>query len=351
MPDRTDDILASVAEAHGTSRPLRIRCNNSKHYLCRETEAGTLAVNEHAGIIDYEPTELVLTARSGTTIADINRTLDEHQQCLAFEPPEFGGVASLGGTIACGLSGPARPWTGAARDFVLGTTIINGKGELLRFGGRVMKNVAGYDVSRLMVGAYGGLGVLLDISLKVLPASRYVRTVALEMRADQAIEQVNAWAGTPLPLSAACWYDGTLSVRFSGTKSGVDNAVRRLGGDIVADQGNWWDSIRDYTHPFFRQPGRLWRLSVPPASPMPDIAGEWLVDWGGAQRWLRTEAPAETVIELTVEAGGHALGMNSQEADIIRPALAENMASLHKTLKQAFDPAGILNPGILYEDL
>ena len=269
---------------------------------------------------------------------------------LAFEPPGFGEAATIGGTIAAGLSGPARPYAGAARDFVLGTRVLNGKGEALRFGGEVMKNVAGYDVSRLMTGACGTLGVLLEVSLKVLPRPGAVRTLAFDMTAAEAIERCNAWAAKPLPVTGACHDGERLHVRLAGTEGGVASAAGALGGETV-DGGAFWVALREQTLPFFAKAGEpLWRISVPPGARLAAPRGDLLVDWGGALRWLRTGAPAAKVRAAAEHAGGHAVLFRGGDrtGEVFHP-LEPAVRRIHERLKAAFDPSGIFNPGRMYE--
>ncbi|MHB8622228.1 MAG: glycolate oxidase subunit GlcE [Sulfuricaulis sp.] len=335
------EVVTSAAASH---TPLAIVGAGTKTFYSGTPPGSPLAINSHRGIISYEPTELVLTARAGTPLADIESALAEKGQLLGFEPPYFGKTATLGGTIACGLSGPRRPYAGSARDFVLGTTIINGQGEILKFGGTVMKNVAGYDVSRLMVGALGTLGVLLEISLKVLPKPAQEITLSFEMPAAQAISTMNAWAGQPLPLSASCHQGDTLYIRLSGTEPGVRAARAKLGGSIVENGDDFWRELREHQHGFFRDTVPLWRLSVPPAAPPIDLPGHWFTDWGGAQRWLKSEAPAETIRRAAGSAGGYATcfrGASNRNTpfDPTAPVLTR----LQRNIRLAFDPSGIFN--------
>ena len=350
--DRTESLCARVRAAADDGTPLAVIGGGSKDFLGRITQAERFDVSGHRGITSYEPTELVISARGGTPLAEVHAALNEHGQMLAFEPPAFGETATLGGTIATGLSGPARPYAGAARDFVLGARVLNGRGEALRFGGEVMKNVAGYDVSRLMTGAHGTLGVLLEVSLKVLPCPVAVRTVAFETSANDAIERCNVWAAKPLPVTGACHDGERLYVRLAGTTRGVAAAARTLGGESV-DGDAFWTALREHTLAFFTQAGApLWRISVPPGAAMLNVAGDTLVDWGGALRWLRTEAPAAQVRAAAVRAGGHAtLFREGDRTGAVFHPLAPAVRTLHERLKLAFDPAGILNPGRMYEGL
>lgn len=348
--DLSQPLADAVRAAHEARTPLRITGGGSKRMRCRPVAGIPLDVRAHCGIVHYEPTELVMTARAGTPLLDIEDALDEHEQMLAFEPPHLGATATLGGTIACGLSGPRRPYAGAARDFVLGARIINGRGEVMRFGGEVMKNVAGYDVSRLMAGAYGTLGVLLDVSIKVLPKPRAEMTLAQEASAAQAIQRANAWAGTPLPLSAVC-HDGTrLYVRLSGTEEALAAAHAKIGGDIIEHGAIIWRDLREQSLPFFSSQVNVWRLSVLPASAPISLPGEWLLDWGGAQRWLKSDAPPETIRAAAESAGGHATCFDPRHGASFHP-LPANLLALHRRLKDAFDPSHILNCGALYPEI
>ncbi|MEJ2685995.1 MAG: glycolate oxidase subunit GlcE [Gammaproteobacteria bacterium] len=349
--DRSGEIAARVRTAAEQATPLRIVGGASKGFYGRTSQGEPLSVLGHEGVIDYEPSELVMTARAGTPLQTVQDILAERGQMLAFEPPHFGAGATLGGAVACGLSGPRRPYTGAVRDFVLGVKIVNGGGETLTFGGRVMKNVAGYDLSRLMAGALGTLGVLLDISLKVLPTPRAEMTVWREATVEQALDWFNAWAGQPLPLSAAAFDGARLYVRLSGTEQGIRQGHRRIGGDTLSDADAFWASIREQHHGFFDDTRPLWRLSVPPTAPPLDIDGRWFIDWGGAQRWLLTDAPVAQVRSATARAGGHAtLFRRGDPAGAVFHELPPALAALQQRVKSAMDPAGILNPGRLYPD-
>lgn len=368
--DCEPELSRAVCDAFARATPLAIRGNDSKRFLTGELRGQTLDVAGHRGILAYEPTELVITARAGTPLAEVEAALAEKNQMLGFEPPHFadrieargagqggpggafGDGATLGGTIACGLSGPRRPWAGSARDFVLGTKILNGKGEILRFGGQVMKNVAGFDVSRLMTGALGTLGVLLEISLKILPRPEEELTLAFGLPADQAITAMNQWSGQPLPLSAACHMGNILYIRMSGARTALQAARARLGGEVIEKGGALWHDLREQRHPFFDGVTSLWRLSVPSATPPMNLPGQWLVDWGGAQRWFKSDAPAGDIRRATGTVGGHATLFrgDARHGEVFHP-LPPVLHALHRRLKQAFDPQRILNPGRLYSDL
>jgi glycolate oxidase FAD binding subunit len=349
---------ARIRAAASGRAPLRLRGGGTKDFYGQSLEGAVLDTGAYAGIVDYDPTELVITARAGTRLAEIERTMHAAGQMLAFEPPHFGERATLGGCIATGLSGPRRAFSGAARDLVLGVRILDGKGEDLSFGGRVMKNVAGFDVARLMTGALGTLGLLLEVSLKCLPRPKVEATRVFECAADEAIRRTNEWGGKPLPISATCYCAGELAVRLSGTASGVEAAERKLGGVVRSDGEAFWRSVREQTHPYFTPSvdgtSPLWRLSVKPTSPHADLGGEQLIEWGGALRWLvageRTDAGR--VRAWAQSNGGHATLFRAADksAGAFHP-LPEPLLVLHRRLKSTFDPAGVFNPGRLYADM
>lgn len=352
MTDLVTHLQDTVRNAAAHNIPLRIVGGDSKAFYGRATTGDPLSIAGHSGIVDYEPSELVLTARAGTPLNEIETLLADNKQMLAFEPPHYGAHATLGGTLACGFSGPRRPYAGAARDFVLGMKILNGTGELLSFGGQVMKNVAGYDVSRLMVGALGTLGVILETSIKVLPQPAEELTLAREADDREALHLMNEWAGRPLPLSACCHDGERLFMRLSGAATAVRAARLKLGGEPIADGARFWENVRELHHGFFTSNAVLWRLSVPPAASPLDLPGQWFIDWGGAQRWLRTTAAADIIRTAAERAGGHATQFRGgdRDADVFQP-LAAPLLALQQRLKQSFDPRAILNPGRLYAKL
>jgi glycolate oxidase FAD binding subunit len=346
--DNTKEIQENIRAAAATGTALFVHGGNTKAFYGRAIAGKSLDVRAHRGIVSYEPTELVVSARAGTPLTELEAALDERGQILPFEPPHFGEAATLGGAVSCGLSGPARPYAGSVRDFVLGVVCVNGQGERLSFGGQVMKNVAGYDVSRLMAGAMGTLGVLLEISLKVLPRPGHELTLALEMDASTAIATMNGWAAQPLPISATCYEGQRLRVRLSGSDSGVRFARKKIGGEEIPHGNAFWSKLREQQLPFFKHEP-LWRLSVPAATPAPNNDEPWLLDWGGAQRWLMSERDARTIREDAAAAGGHAVLFRGgdRSGEVFHP-LAPALETIHRRLKEAFDPKGILNPGRLY---
>ncbi len=346
-------FVERIREAAARGTRLRLRGGGSKDFYGGAPRGEVLDTRAHAGIVDYEPTELVVTARCGTPLVELEDALAAQGQMLAFEPPHFGAGATLGGCVAAGLSGPRRAAAGALRDFVLGVRLVDGRARELAFGGRVMKNVAGYDVSRLVAGSLGTLGLILEVSLKVLPRPAAEHTLRLELPQEKALESLNRWAGTPLPVSASVWRDGELWVRISGAARAVQAAARELGGDALApaDAARFWSGIREQTDAWFAGEAPLWRLSLPSSAPALDLAGAPLIEWGGALRWQRPGAQAATVRAAAARAGGHAtLFRGGDKAAGVFTPLTPALARLHRELKAAFDPAGVFSPGRLYPE-
>ncbi|MBS3917119.1 MAG: glycolate oxidase subunit GlcE [Sulfuritalea sp.] len=372
MNDLTEQFRERVLAAAVDKLPLRIRGGGTKDFYGNPPSGELLDTTGHAGIVAYEPTELVVTVRSGTPLAELEAALAEQGQMLAFEPPHYshpspsgrgdggegatmagdgGHGATAGGVVAAGLSGPRRATAGAVRDFVLGVKLLDGKGEILNFGGQVMKNVAGYDVSRLMTGALGTLGLLLEVSLKVLPKPHAEATLRLELPQDRAIEAMNRWGGQPLPVSATCWSDGQLTVRLSGARAAVAAAREKMGGEAVADAEVFWRAVREQQDGFFFGEAALWRLSLPSKMAPLALPGEPLIEWGGALRWLAFGGPAAVVREAAARAGGHATLFRGEDksAGAFQP-LPEPLMQIHRSLKRSFDPQGLFNPGRMYSD-
>ncbi|SIT79132.1 glycolate oxidase FAD binding subunit [Burkholderia sp. b14] len=352
-------LRSQVMQASERGVPLQIRGGGTKSWYGQHIEGEVLDTRAASGIIAYDPAELVITAYCGTPLADIEAALVEHRQMLAFEPPHFGRGATIGGCIAAGLAGPRRASAGAARDFVLGTTVMNGRGDVLRFGGRVMKNVAGYDIARLMAGSLGTLGLLLDVSLKVLPRPNAELTLKFDMNGTDAVRKLNDWAGRPLPLTASAWRNGTLALRLGGADSALKSARNRLGGEVVdaVEAERFWMGLREQTDAFFQMipaDAALWRLSLPSITEPLQLPGAQLMEWGGAQRWWVTDTDAQTVRMAARQAGGHATlfrcgSRYNRNVGVFTP-LPSPLMNIHRRLKAVFDPARIFNRGRLYPD-
>ena len=372
MDTALQHLIDQINTAAAQRTPLRIRGGGSKDFYGETLHGELLDATSYHGIVSYEPSELVVTVRAGTPLAELEAALAEQGQCLAFEPPRFGDLSgTCGGMVA---AGPARASVGAVRDYVLGLQFVNGRGEHLTFGGQVMKNVAGYDVSRLMVGAMGTLGLLTEISLKVLPVAPAEATLVFELDQASALAQLHRWGAQPLPLNASCWVrDDTaantpelLFVRLRGAVSAVESACTRMLADVPgsrmdnAQAGPDWHACRDLKLPFFTVPGHateplaLWRLSVPQTAPVLDLPWPQLVEWHGGQRWLwAPESAREQLRQVVTAAGGSASIFISSSASTtgskssfspLKPAIAQ----IHRRLKAEFDPAGIFNPGRMY---
>jgi len=355
-----DAIVDRVRAARADKTPLAITGGGTKAFYGGPVTGAPLDVRPLAGISSYEPSELVVTVRAGTPLAELEAALAEKGQCLPFEPPRFAAGGTVGGMVAAGLSGPARPAVGGVRDYVLGATLLNGKAEVVSFGGQVMKNVAGYDVSRLLAGSMGLLGVLCEVSLKVLPQPVAAATLRFELDEAAALRQLNTWGGQPLPLSASAWWDGMLVLRLAGAAAAVQSAKRALGGEVIdaALAAGFWQGMRDQTDEFFVGAAKavqggatLWRLAVPQTAPPLGLPGEQLLEWGGAQRWVVTSAPAPALRDVAARAGGHATAFRGgAQGDAFAP-VAPALMTIHRGLKHAFDPDRIFNPGRLYPEL
>jgi len=350
MQELIQQFSETIRNAAEKKAALRIRGGGSKDFYGGELNGAILDTKPYSGIIDYECSELVMTARAGTPLVEIEAAIKEHGQMLAFEPPHFGG-ATLGGCIAAGLSGPRRAAAGSTRDFVLGVRMMDGRGNDLRFGGRVMKNVAGYDVSRLMTGSLGTLGLILEVSLKVLPLPPAESTLRFEQTEEKAIEMLNQWAGQPLPISASAYSGGKLSVRLSGAISAVEAMSRKLGGERIGDEqgAGFWNGVREQTDPFFSGAAPLWRLSIKSTTPPLKLPGHQLIEWGGSLRWLKSDANAKTIRDAATAAGGHAILFRASDKSVgVFQPLPPALLKIHRRLKENFDPAAIFNRGRMY---
>lgn len=380
QPDHAPSLQAYVDQVHDAGQRggvLRIRGHGSKDFLGDASRGEVLDTRAWRGIEQYEPSELVIRARAGTPLAEVEALLAERGQYLPFEPPRWDFVRSaedstpslgptVGGMVACGFSGPGRVSRGAVRDHVLGVGMLNGRAEVLRFGGSVMKNVAGFDLSRLMAGSMGTLGVILDVTLKVMPQPVATATLRIDMAEAEALAQVNQWAAQPLPLDASAWWDGLLVLRLRGARSAVSTALARLSrerqGELIAAPSAepFWRGVRDQDDEFFsraraavRAAGHrgvtLWRVSVPPTAAPLGLPGEQLIEWFGAQRWVCTAAPAAAVHEAAARAGGHAQPFFSPQVQALVEASAMTpvLRQLHQRVQQSFDPLGVFNTGRL----
>lgn len=374
MPDiALDALIDRVRAARADRTALNISGGHTKAFYGEAPRGEPLDVRPLAGISSYEPSELVVTVRAGTPLAELEAVLAEQGQCLPFEPPRFAaassadgwgginqGAGTVGGMVAAGLAGPARAAVGGVRDYVLGATLLNGRAELLSFGGQVMKNVAGYDVSRLLAGSMGLLGVICEVSLKVLPVAVASATLRFELSEAAALKQLALWGGQPLPVNASAWWEGTLVLRLSGAAAAVQSAVLKLGGEVVdpVPAAGFWTGLRDQTDEFFvgaeaavAKGATLWRLSVASTAPPLALTGAQMVEWGGAQRWVVTTAPAASLRAAALAAGGHATAFRGTKAGGALAPLSAPLARIHREMKTAFDPDRVFNPGRLYADL
>jgi FAD/FMN-containing dehydrogenase len=354
-------LIERVRAAAAAQMPLEIRGGGTKIFYGNMPRGEPLELGELAGITCYEPTELFVTALAGTPLASVEAALAERGQCLPFEPPRFAPAGTVGGMVSAGLSGPARAGAGPLRDFVLGLSVLTGSAETLTFGGQVMKNVAGYDVSRVFAGALGILGVLCEVSLKVMPRAPGCATLSFDLDQTAALDRLHRWAAKPLPVSGSSWYRGLLHVRLDGARAAVSTALQRLGGTEMesAAAADWWDGVRDQRHEFFSiSPAQLsageclWRVSVPCTAAPLTLPGEQFVEWGGALRWIRGRATAAEVRAAAIRLGGHATLFRAADKSAgAFTAVSAPLMQIHQRLKRSFDPAGIFNPGRLYPDL
>jgi glycolate oxidase FAD binding subunit len=363
MSDSLFGLAERVRQAASSGARLRIRGGGTKAFMSGSSDAAPLDMRAYAGVVDYAPSELVITARAGTPLVEVERVLAERGQCLPFDPPRFGDPAgplpgTVGGMVAAGLAGPGRAAVGGVRDYVLGVLLLNGQGELMHFGGQVMKNVAGYDVSRLLAGSWGALGAVCEVSLKVLPLPPATLTLRFDMDQANALEQLHAWAGQPLPLNASVWWRDTLAVRLRGANAAVAAASRKMGGEVIPEElaGAFWEGLRDQRDDFFTEARQvvanndraLWRLSLPPTTPVLPAFDDTLIEWGGAQRWVVAAAYDSTVADHALRAGGSALRVRGgafEDGAFNPTALADATLGIHRRLRESFDPQGVFVPG------
>lgn len=342
-------LSASIQQASTSQQALSIQGGGSKSFYGNDISAQALDVSSNIGIVDYEPSELFITANNGTLLSDIETLLNTNNQQLSFEPPQFGDHATLGGTVACGLSGPRRPYAGSLRDCILGAHIVNGKGEHLEFGGQVMKNVAGYDASRLMCGALGTLGVITQISLRVAPKPQTELTLALDTNQAHALEIMNGWTQTQLPVSATYYYNDTLYVRIEGLETTIKKAHKEIGGEALSDSHLFWSELKNHQADFFQTDLPLWRIIVPNNTPPLSINNESCMEWNGGLRWIKSDDNPQHIIKQCQAVNGHTtLFKAKSKPDDCIANIHPNLKKLHMNLKSAFDPQRILNPGRMY---
>ncbi|EOD81472.1 Glycolate dehydrogenase, FAD-binding subunit GlcE [Grimontia indica] len=350
MADITSNLIEQVNDAIADKTALNLIGGNTKHFIGRQPVGQAVSLKNHTGVISYRPSELVITARAGTTIAEIQAQLANNNQTLVGEPPAFNGKATLGGSVAAGISGASRPFWGSLRDAILGVKLINGYGEHLRFGGQVMKNVAGYDVSRLQAGAFGAFGIITEVSLRVRPKSESTTTLVFECGAASAIRRMRDLSVSAHPLSASAWCSGQLFIRLSGSQLAINHSIETLGGETLENQDLFWRSIRNFRHPFFAHRAQpLYRLSLSPAAPHYEQLGDTLIDWAGGVRWVYSEQSLSTLANLAALQGGHAACYRpiDRHAECFHPQ-SDTAKRIHQNLKMAFDPHSLFNPGRMY---
>ncbi|WP_295552843.1 glycolate oxidase subunit GlcE [Limnohabitans sp. Rim8] len=379
MEAQLNSLINAVRQAAADGRTLRLRGGGSKDFWGQSLTGEVLDTRAYQGIVSYEPSELVVTARCGTPLAELEAALAEKGQFLAFEPPHFGPDATVGGMVAAGLSGPSRATVGAVRDYILGARFINGLGEHLTFGGQVMKNVAGYDVSRLMAGSWGTLGLITEVSFKVLPVAPAEATLMIAGLAQgPALDLLHRWGGQPLPLNASAWMRDTtaqpvadyLFVRLRGAVAAVQSAVVKMSADAVAlgaqvhamdnaEASQDWRASTEQTLPFFDAPSAdacLWRLSVPQTAPVLDLPYAQYIEWQGAQRWLWAPASAAVTLRAMVQkVGGHATLFRASAKDAeadkdvgVNTPLDAVQQRIQQQLQKQFDPKGVFATGRLH---
>ncbi len=360
MQDNAHILQQQVQQAISEQLPLSVQGGNSKSFYGFPVQGEVLDTSGHSGIIEYEPAELILRARAGTPLSEIEAVLKQHQQILACEPPYFSSTATIGGAVAAGLSGPARPYRASIQDTVLGCTILNGQAQILGFGGKVMKNVAGYDVSRLMSGSMGCLGIILDVTLKVIPSSSAEKTIVFRLEPDNSLAFINDLRKRGLPVSATCQLSDQLMLRFSAGNQEIAGLEKKLSEHysfiewFESDDHAYWENLREHKLPFFDQTETLWRLSLPADVDLSALAGDSadvLTEWGGCLHWLKTTKSAPDVFNHAANNNGQATLFRYPEItppDSIFQPLAPPLAQWHNKLKTAFDPLGIFNPGKMY---
>lgn len=351
MSSLAHELASNVKTAYLEKTPLNITGAGTKSFLGQARRpAKTLDVTGHCGIVDYDPAELVLVARAGTPLSEIESLLAANRQMLGFEPPFVDSGATLGGAIAAGLAGPRRAYSGAVRDFILGAKFINGKGEIITAGGKVMKNVAGFDLFRPMAGSMGTLGVLLKVALRILPQPEVEETLLLEDDDEtSALKKMGDWAAKTQSISAATWDGRRIHIRLSGSRASIKHGRAQIGGETAADE-NYWQDLNNFRLDFFKLSSRLWRISVAPMSGPVGENTRQLIDWGGAQRWLKSDATAQEIRARAASMGGHAECFTEDENVATYHPLTGNLMAINRRFKSAFDPAGILNPGRMHPE-
>lgn len=357
-------LQEKVVQANQNGQVIRITGSGTKDWLGNNLHGETLSTKEYSGILSYQPDELVITVKSGTSLKEVEQTLTEKNQQFAFEPPHFGEHATIGGMVASGLAGPGRVSAGGLRDFVLGAKIMNGQGQIMNFGGTVMKNVAGYDVSRLMPSSMGTLALLLDVSIKVLPKAAATATVKVEIEQSKAIHLMNLLASQPWPLNASTWIGentGTLYLRLSGAKAAVQSATSSFAKTydmqtMDADEAAlFWTSIREQTHSWFKSDDQtaLWRLALPSTTDALDLGGETLIEWHGGQRWHRGSLDPKAIKVLAQSLGGHASVFRAEDkipqmlSSLKDNPLTVALVNVENQLRKTFDPNGVFATGRL----
>lgn len=352
--DISTELQKQVVDAISNKEPLFIHAGKSKLFYGNDVNGKSLDISPHTGIISYEPTELCITVRAGTRLSEIQKLLAEKQQILPFEPPLYTKDATIGGAIATGISGPRRAYTGSIRDAILGVQMINGNAEIVNFGGQVMKNVAGYDLSRLMVRSQGILGVILSVSLRLLPKPSHDLTIRFDVNQQEGLDFFQNLRSQQIPVSATVWFDQQAYIRLSGSTETLENSQQLIKGDVLTDAKDFWREIRDQHYHFFGRTDKpLWRLSLPPGSnQISRIDDNILIEWSGAQRWVNSNMPANIIQSIAKSRNGFATLFRGNLPETPHfPTLDEPLMLLHKQLKNKMDPHGVFNPSRMYENL